>query len=98
MLRSYAVVDGVPKAGKDILTGLTIPDGMAVDCHGNIYVTEHTAKQARVLTPDGTQIATIKVDANITNAAFGGEDGKTLFLTGAGAVWKLKLDVTGSPY
>jgi len=98
VLRAYPIVDGVPQKGKDLLTGLVIPDGMAIDCHGNIYVTEHAARQVRVVTPEGKQIATIKVDANITNAAFGGEDGKTLFLTGAGAVWKLNLDVTGSPY
>ena len=98
ILRAYPIVDGVPQEGKDLLTGLTIPDGMAIDCHGNIYVTEHSARQVRVVTPEGKQIATIKVDANITNAAFGGDDGKTLFLTGAGAIWKLKLDVTGTPY
>ncbi|RYY75771.1 MAG: SMP-30/gluconolactonase/LRE family protein [Gammaproteobacteria bacterium] len=98
VLRAYPIVDGVPQKGKDLLTGLTIPDGMAIDCHGNIYVTEHSARHVRVVTPEGKQIATINVDANITNAAFGGEDGKTLFLTGAGAIWKLTLDVTGTPY
>ena len=98
VLRTYPIVDGIPQAGKDLLTDLVIPDGMAIDCHGNIYATEHAARRVRVITPEGKQIATINVDANLTNAAFGGEDGKTLFLTGAGAVWKLKLDVTGSPY
>lgn len=98
VLRAYPIIDGIPQVGKDLLTGLVIPDGMALDCHGNIYVTEHVAHKVHVITPEGKQIATINVDANLTNAAFGGEDGKTLFLTGAGAVWKLKLDVTGSPY
>ncbi len=98
VLRAYPIVDGIPQAGKDIVTDVAIPDGMTLDCHGNIYLTEHAAKRVRVVTPEGKQIATIKVDANLTNAAFGGDDGKTLFLTGAGAVWKLKLDVTGQPY
>lgn len=98
VLRAYPIIDGVPQAGKDIVTGVAIPDGMTLDCHGNIYLTEHVAKRVRVVTPEGQQVATIKVDANLTNAAFGGDDGKTLFLTGAGAVWKLKLDVTGQPY
>lgn len=98
VLRAYPIVDGVPQVGKDLVTGIAIPDGMTLDCHGNIYLTEHAAKRVRVVTPDGQQIATIKVDANLTNAAFGGEDGKTLFLTGAGAIWKLKLDVKGQPY
>lgn len=98
VLRAYAVVDGVPQAGKDLVSSLGIPDGMAVDCHGNIYVTEHTDRRLRVFTPAGRQIATIHVDANVTNAAFGGADGKTLYITGAGALWQLRLDVTGSPY
>ncbi|MBV7539377.1 SMP-30/gluconolactonase/LRE family protein [Duganella sp. sic0402] len=98
VLRAYAIVNGVPQQGKDLVEKLGIPDGMAVDCYGNIYVTEHTDKRLRVFTPEGKQIATIKVDANVTNAAFGGADGKTLYITGAGAVWQIKLDVTGSPY
>ncbi|MYM70347.1 SMP-30/gluconolactonase/LRE family protein [Pseudoduganella sp. FT55W] len=98
VLRAYPIVKGVPQQGKTLVDNLGIPDGMAVDCHGNIYVTEHTDKRIRVFTPAGKQIATIKVDANVTNAAFGGADGKTLYITGAGAVWQLKLDVTGSPY
>ncbi|MYM25517.1 SMP-30/gluconolactonase/LRE family protein [Duganella sp. FT135W] len=98
VLRAYPIVKGVPQQGKDLVNKLGIPDGMAVDCHGNIYVTEHTDRRLRVFTPAGKQIATIKVDANVTNAAFGGADGKTLYITGAGALWQLKLEVTGSPY
>jgi gluconolactonase len=98
VLRAYKIVDGKPQQGHELVAKLGIPDGMAVDCLGNIYVTEHTDQRLRVFTPAGKQIATIKVDANVTNAAFGGADGKTLFITGAGAVWKLDLDVTGSPY
>lgn len=97
-LRAYPIVNGVPQAGKDLVTGVTVPDGMAVDCLGNIYVTEHTSQRLRVFTPAGKQIATIKVDANVTNAAFGGALGKTLYISGAGSIWKLELDVTGSPY
>lgn len=98
VLRAYTIVNGVPQRGKTLVDQLGIPDGMAVDCHGNIYVSEHTDQRLRVFTPAGKQIATIKVDANVTNAAFGGADGKTLYITGAGAVWQLKLDVSGSPY
>ena len=98
ILRSYPIVDGVPQAGKDLVIGLSIPDGMAVDCKGNIYVTEHVARKLHVYTPQGQQIAQAATDANLTNIAFGGADGKTLFLTGAGALWKIDLAITGSPY
>jgi gluconolactonase len=97
-LRAYPIQNGVPGQGRDIVKGLEIPDGMALDCHGNIYVSEHTAKRVRVFSPQGKELATIRTDANVTNAAFGGGDGKTLFLTGAGAIWQVRLDVTGSPY
>jgi gluconolactonase len=97
-LRAYPIVNGVPGQGRDIVKGLEIPDGMAVDCHGNLYVTEHLAKRVRVFSPQGKELATIRLDANVTNAAFGGADGNTLFLTGAGAIWRIRLDVTGSPY
>ncbi|MEO7362268.1 MAG: SMP-30/gluconolactonase/LRE family protein [Gemmatimonadaceae bacterium] len=88
---AYAIVDGRPGKGRDLVNGLGIPDGIAINCHGDIYVTEHTDQRIRVFTPQGKQIATIKIDANVTNAAFGGADGKTLFIIGAGAVWKIAL-------
>lgn len=98
VVRAYPIVNGIPQAGADLIHNINTPDGMTIDCHGNLYVTEHTAQTLRVFTPAGKQIATIKVDAKITNAAFGGAQGKTLYLTGAGSIWKLDLDVTGSPY
>jgi gluconolactonase len=97
-LRSYPIVNGQVFSGADLVQGLTVPDGMTIDCHGNIYVAEHNAQRLRVFSPNGSQLATINVDANATNAAFGGDDGKTLYITGAGKVWKIELDVTGAPY
>ncbi|MDQ1832371.1 SMP-30/gluconolactonase/LRE family protein [Massilia scottii] len=98
VLRAYPIVRGVPGQGRDLVTGLAVPDGMTVDCQGNIYVTEHTAQRLRVFSPAGNELATINVDANITNAAFGGADGKTLFITGAGALWQIQLGLTGKAY
>jgi gluconolactonase len=98
VLRAYALVDGIPQAGKDLVTGINIPDGMAIDCLGNIYLTEHIKRKLTVYTPDGKQIAQASTDANLTNVAFGGADNKTLFMTGAGAVWKIDLNISGSAY
>jgi gluconolactonase len=96
-LRVYPIIEGRPGPGRDIAS-LIIPDGMAIDCLGNIYATEHTMQRVRVFSPNGEELATIRVDANVTNAAFGGPERKTLYLTGAGAIWKLELDVAGLPY
>jgi gluconolactonase len=98
VLRAYNIVDGIPQPGKDLVSGIHIPDGMAVDCLGNIYVTEHVSRQLRVFTPAGEQIAQATMDANVTNVAFGGLEGTTLYLTGAGSVWKIELAITGSAY
>ncbi|WP_111642020.1 SMP-30/gluconolactonase/LRE family protein [Marinimicrobium alkaliphilum] len=97
VLRRYPLVDGVPGEGEDIAS-LSTPDGIAIDCLGNIYATEHTRQRIQVFTPDGDSIATIAIDANITNAAFGGADRKTLYITGAGALWAIELDIAGYPY
>lgn len=98
LLRAHPIVNGVPQAGRDLVKGLDGPDGMTVDCQGNLYVTEHAARRVRVFSPQGKELATIRVDANVTNAAFGGADGKTLYITGAYALWQLRLDVSGAPY
>jgi gluconolactonase len=97
-LLAHPIVGGVPQAGKELVTGLDSADGMTIDCHGNIYVAEHPARRVRVFSPQGKELATIRVDANVTNVAFGGTDHQTLYITGAGALWQIHLPVSGMPY
>ncbi|WP_051235698.1 SMP-30/gluconolactonase/LRE family protein [Marinimicrobium agarilyticum] len=98
VLRAYSLTaSGTVESHRD-LAKIEIPDGMAIDCLGNIYVTEHALQRVRVFTPEGEEIAQIQVDANITNAAFGGPERKTLYLTGAGTLWQISLEVAGFPY
>lgn len=97
-VRAYDLSGDKPVSTGNILEGVQVPDGMAVDCLGNLYVTEHTAQRIRVITRQGEVIARIPLDANVTNAAFGGEQGTTLFITGAGSLWQLDLGVKGLPY
>lgn len=95
VLRAYPIIDGRTGQGRD-LARVQVPDGMAIDCLGNIYATEHSKRRVRVFDPQGQQLASIAVDANVTNATFGGADNRTLFLTGAGAVWSIELGVAGA--
>lgn len=97
VLRAYPVTKEGVGAGRD-LARISGGDGLAVDCLGNVYVTEHGERRVRVFSPAGNVLATIRVDANITNAAFGGADRRTLFLTGAASLWSIDLDVAGLPY
>lgn len=97
-IKVYPIVNGVPGAGSNFFTGLDGADGMVVDCKGNLFVTEHGKNQIRVINPAGQAIALIRVDANVTNVAFGEYDRRTLYITGKKAVWKLQLSAPGYPY
>lgn len=97
-VRAYDLSGDFPYPHRQLVAPVVVPDGMAVDCLGNLYITEHTQRKLRVVNPEGQEIARAQFDANVTNAAFGGEDGRTLFVTGMGALWKIELDVAGMPY
>jgi gluconolactonase len=68
-------------------TGLTDPDSMCLDAAGNIYVAVSTGIQ--VLRPDGSKVKLIPITApagsctkaGMTNCTFGGDDGKTFYVT-----------------
>jgi gluconolactonase len=72
-------------------------DGMAIDCAGNIYLT--TAGLVRVISPAGAAIGDISgiMGGGTTNVAFGGEDHRTLFITGGRALYQIKLQIPGLP-
>jgi len=99
-LKRYPVApDGTVGPGEILVSGITVPDGMAIDCAGNVYVTEHTERRIRVLAPDGRELGRIVgMDKNVTNAAFGGDERKTLFITGTGRLFAIELGVPGYPY
>jgi gluconolactonase len=70
-------------------------DGMGVDCAGNVYVT--TQGLVRVYSPGGQMLGNITGFQGTTNVAFGGDDMKTLFVTGGGALYQLRMNVPGLP-
>ena len=55
---------------------------MRCDSLGNIYVTRWGIGEIWKISPDGRLLRTIKTKGkNLTNVAFGGTDGKTIFVT-----------------
>ncbi len=74
------------------LSGAGMADGMAVDEHGNLYATGPGG--ISVWSPEGKQLGLIPGRA--TNCAFGGEDGKTLFITAGRSVKTLAMQVRGA--
>lgn len=55
------------------------PDGMKVDEKGNLYCT--AAKSLLVFSPEGEYLGRVAFPGGTTNVAFGGPDGKTLYVT-----------------
>lgn len=68
------------------------PDGMAVDRDGRLYVTGPGG--VHVFLPDGTAVARIVTGTPVANCAFG-DDGRTLYLTSASFLARVRLKTTG---
>ncbi|MDZ7658738.1 SMP-30/gluconolactonase/LRE family protein [Fodinibius sp.] len=68
-------------------------DGMKVDTEGNIYSTGPGGLW--IFSPEGKLLQQVKTPARITNLAWGGSEGTTLFLTAPNAVYKLETSKTG---
>ncbi len=76
------------------------PDGLAVDCKGNLVVAGPGTGSVWMFSPSGEPILRIKSPGGRpTNLAFGGPDRRTLFITdaGNGAILTHKLPYPGLP-
>jgi gluconolactonase len=70
------------------------PDGMTIDEKGNLYFTGRGG--VWVVAPNGEALGVIPVKEFCSNVGFGGEDGKTLFLTCSNKVYSLHMTVHGN--
>lgn len=73
-------------------------DGMRCDTEGNLYIARYGAGEVAVVSPHGTLLQRIRLKGNKpTNVAFGGEDGKTLYITlqDRGAIETFRTDYPG---
>ncbi len=75
---------------------VAFPDGMAMDTGGNLYVAAFGG--VWVYDPEGNQWGIIETPRNPFNCAFGGDDARTLYITGGhapeytgGALYKVSL-------
>ncbi len=69
------------------------PDGMKVDLEGNVYVTG--PRGVWIISPAGKHLGTILESHRPANLAFGGADGKTLFITSRPGLSRIQLQVAG---
>jgi gluconolactonase len=74
------------------------PDGMKCDEHGNLYCTGPGG--VWVVTPAGEHLGTIATPVFASNLAFGGPEGRTLYITVGGgrpgSVYRIELAVRGA--
>jgi gluconolactonase len=85
--------DGSLSQARTFVTTADGPDGMAVDDAGNLFVA--TGEGIEVFAPDGTALGVIPVPAS--NCAFGGPDGRTLYITQPQRLYRVTLTNPG-PY
>ena len=105
-IRRYPVkADGTLGPGTDFAKGAGIGDGMKTDLAGNIYSTSGGGPGiVRVTSPAGKLLGTINLPVYggepkrqicATNVAFGGTDGKSLFITACDALFEVRLKASG---
>lgn len=106
-LFKYPVMADGSVGASTLVTSSINGDGMAIDCAGDLYVASINSSNIIVLGPTGTQLGMISVPAgsvqSVTNAAFGGPDHKTLYITALGsgmqkALFQVTLTIPGMPY
>ncbi|MFO0742996.1 MAG: SMP-30/gluconolactonase/LRE family protein [Labilithrix sp.] len=96
-VRKYAVNDDGTIGGYTKFIDLgadSAPDGLAVDAAGNVYVA--SVAGVEVYKPSGEKWGVIPVPELATGMTFGGDDGKTLYITTQGThIFQITTKVQG---
>ncbi|MEO7779134.1 MAG: SMP-30/gluconolactonase/LRE family protein [Fibrobacteria bacterium] len=102
---AYDVADDGRLSNGVLFASLTEPDGITADEKGNLYVAGWNDGKIMAFDAAGQSLGSITVksatasdnnqNGNTSNLVFGGPDGKTLFITGDGGLYKVKLKVAG---
>ncbi|MEO1692055.1 MAG: SMP-30/gluconolactonase/LRE family protein [Cyanobacteria bacterium J06629_2] len=90
-VRAYNVVDGKQVADGRVFAVVEPgqPDGLKVDREGNVFVS--SADSVQVYAADGDRLGKIFVPEIVANLTFGGKDGKHLFITAGGSLYRIYL-------
>jgi gluconolactonase len=83
------------------MSGGAGPDGLALDGEGRLAIAHAGMGAVWVVDRQGEPVYRVRSCTGLmtTNAAFGGPEGKTLFITesGSGTILTADLDVAGKP-
>jgi len=93
--------DGSLANGKTFFDMTYVPgdialDGLKVDRAGNVFVSGPGG--VWVLSPDGKHLGTIKGPELPANFAWGGADGRTLYMTARTGLYRIRLSVPGAGF
>jgi gluconolactonase len=72
-----------------------LPDGMCIDERGDLWASGPGG--IHVLSPDGRELGLISTGVAMSNCAFGGADGRTVFMTSTHQLVALDTKVRGAP-
>ncbi len=91
--------EGTVGPARDVITfsgheGPGVPDGLKVDSLGNLWTTGPGG--IRVVTPQGKVLGQLKLPEVAANLAWGGADGRDLYITARTHVYRLHTLVKGS--
>ena len=71
-----------------------MPDGLKVDERGNLWATGPGG--VLIISPDGKHLGTLATGEATANCAFGGDDGKTLYITADMWICRVRTNVKGA--
>jgi gluconolactonase len=74
--------------------GPGVPDGMKLDSRGNIWTTAPGG--VRIITPEGKILAQFKIPEKAANVAWGGPDGRDLYITARTSIYHVHTLVRGN--
>jgi gluconolactonase len=89
----YDVFDGrLCKNGREFVEVVPgLPDGFRVDEHGNVWTSSFDSVQ--VFDPSGELVERVPVPEKIANVCFGGDDGRTLYITASTSLYRIRTTV-----
>jgi gluconolactonase len=98
IMRYEVSVDGSLSNGKVFFDMTKTPgedalDGIKLDRQGNLYVSGPGGLW--IISPEGKHLGTIIPPKHPHNLAWGGEDGKTLYMTAQSSLYRMPLNISG---
>jgi gluconolactonase len=73
--------------------GAGAPDGMKIDCAGNLFCTGPGG--VHVFAPDATALGVIHTPENTANFTWGDDDLKSFYLTASTSLYRIRTKIAG---